>query len=134
MTENRRRYAPWLALAVLALGLFMTLLDLTIVNVLPDAVAAAIWSAETTAAAIGQVHGVRIRQRLGKLHVALARLHRTVQDDHARAAAELTVADRGAVFRDGGAGDALQRGDGRLKLDVGGRHRLSPPLPASRVS
>jgi len=33
MTENRRPYAPWLALAVLALGLFMTLLDLTIVNV-----------------------------------------------------------------------------------------------------
>ena len=33
MIENRRRSAPWLALAVLALGLFMTLLDLTIVNV-----------------------------------------------------------------------------------------------------
>jgi len=33
MTENRRPSAPWLALAVLALGLFMTLLDLTIVNV-----------------------------------------------------------------------------------------------------
>src|ERR1700736_2413273 len=33
MTENRRSAAPWLALAVLALGLFMTLLDLTIVNV-----------------------------------------------------------------------------------------------------
>src|SRR5438045_1784073 len=33
MTENRRSSAPWLALAVLALGLFMTLLDLTIVNV-----------------------------------------------------------------------------------------------------
>src|SRR5256885_14920943 len=33
MTENRRTSAPWLALAVLALGLFMTLLDLTIVNV-----------------------------------------------------------------------------------------------------
>jgi EmrB/QacA subfamily drug resistance transporter len=31
--ENRRPTAPWLALAVLALGLFMTLLDLTIVNV-----------------------------------------------------------------------------------------------------
>jgi len=31
--ENRRPSAPWLALAVLALGLFMTLLDLTIVNV-----------------------------------------------------------------------------------------------------
>src|SRR6202011_181485 len=28
MTENRRSAAPWLALAVLALGLFMTLLDL----------------------------------------------------------------------------------------------------------
>jgi EmrB/QacA subfamily drug resistance transporter len=33
MIQNRRRSAPWLALAVLALGLFMTLLDLTIVNV-----------------------------------------------------------------------------------------------------
>src|SRR5256886_11411544 len=33
MTENRQSSAPWLALAVLALGLFMTLLDLTIVNV-----------------------------------------------------------------------------------------------------
>jgi EmrB/QacA subfamily drug resistance transporter len=33
MIENRRASAPWLALAVLALGLFMTLLDLTIVNV-----------------------------------------------------------------------------------------------------
>jgi EmrB/QacA subfamily drug resistance transporter len=33
MTDNRRSVAPWLALAVLALGLFMTLLDLTIVNV-----------------------------------------------------------------------------------------------------
>src|SRR5438067_1796909 len=33
MTENRRSSAPRLALAVLALGLFMTLLDLTIVNV-----------------------------------------------------------------------------------------------------
>ena len=33
MTENRRPSAPWLALAVLAMGLFMTLLDLTIVNV-----------------------------------------------------------------------------------------------------
>src|SRR3989449_8409977 len=33
MTENRRPSAPWMALAVLALGLFMTLLDLTIVNV-----------------------------------------------------------------------------------------------------
>src|SRR5256886_14871382 len=33
MTENRRPSAPWLALAVLALGLFMTLLDLTIVNI-----------------------------------------------------------------------------------------------------
>jgi len=31
--ENTRPSAPWLALAVLALGLFMTLLDLTIVNV-----------------------------------------------------------------------------------------------------
>lgn len=33
MPETRRSSAPWLALAVLALGLFMTLLDLTIVNV-----------------------------------------------------------------------------------------------------
>src|ERR1700737_1309608 len=33
MSETRRSAAPWLALAVLALGLFMTLLDLTIVNV-----------------------------------------------------------------------------------------------------
>jgi EmrB/QacA subfamily drug resistance transporter len=33
MSANRRSSAPWLALAVLALGLFMTLLDLTIVNV-----------------------------------------------------------------------------------------------------
>jgi EmrB/QacA subfamily drug resistance transporter len=33
MLENRRSSAPWLALAVLGLGLFMTLLDLTIVNV-----------------------------------------------------------------------------------------------------
>ena len=33
MSENRRSSAPWLALTVLALGLFMTLLDLTIVNV-----------------------------------------------------------------------------------------------------
>src|SRR3979411_2914560 len=33
MSETRRSYSPWLALAVLALGLFMTLLDLTIVNV-----------------------------------------------------------------------------------------------------
>lgn len=33
MSENRRPSAPWLALTVLALGLFMTLLDLTIVNV-----------------------------------------------------------------------------------------------------
>ena len=33
MIENRRSASPWLALAVLALGLFMTLLDLTIVNV-----------------------------------------------------------------------------------------------------
>lgn len=33
MSETRRTYAPWPALAVLALGLFMTLLDLTIVNV-----------------------------------------------------------------------------------------------------
>jgi len=33
MPANGRRSAPWLALAVLALGLFMTLLDLTIVNV-----------------------------------------------------------------------------------------------------
>jgi EmrB/QacA subfamily drug resistance transporter len=33
MPENGRRSAPWLALTVLALGLFMTLLDLTIVNV-----------------------------------------------------------------------------------------------------
>jgi EmrB/QacA subfamily drug resistance transporter len=33
MPENRRQTTPWLALAVLALGLFMTLLDLTIVNV-----------------------------------------------------------------------------------------------------
>src|SRR2546430_3212403 len=33
MPESRRSSAPWLALAVLALGLFMTLLDLTIVNV-----------------------------------------------------------------------------------------------------
>jgi EmrB/QacA subfamily drug resistance transporter len=33
MPETRRTYAPWPALAVLALGLFMTLLDLTIVNV-----------------------------------------------------------------------------------------------------
>jgi EmrB/QacA subfamily drug resistance transporter len=33
MPENGRRSAPWLALSVLALGLFMTLLDLTIVNV-----------------------------------------------------------------------------------------------------
>src|SRR6202162_5120577 len=33
MIENRRPSAPWLALAVLALGLFMTLLDLTLLNV-----------------------------------------------------------------------------------------------------
>jgi EmrB/QacA subfamily drug resistance transporter len=33
MSETRRSSAPWLALSVLALGLFMTLLDLTIVNV-----------------------------------------------------------------------------------------------------
>src|SRR5205807_7497873 len=33
MSNNHRPSAPWLALAVLALGLFMTLLDLTIVNV-----------------------------------------------------------------------------------------------------
>jgi EmrB/QacA subfamily drug resistance transporter len=33
MSKNLRPSAPWLALAVLALGLFMTLLDLTIVNV-----------------------------------------------------------------------------------------------------
>ena len=33
MSETRRSSSPWLALAVLALGLFMTLLDLTIVNV-----------------------------------------------------------------------------------------------------
>jgi EmrB/QacA subfamily drug resistance transporter len=33
MSKNARPSAPWLALAVLALGLFMTLLDLTIVNV-----------------------------------------------------------------------------------------------------
>jgi EmrB/QacA subfamily drug resistance transporter len=33
MPVNSRRSAPWLALSVLALGLFMTLLDLTIVNV-----------------------------------------------------------------------------------------------------
>ena len=33
MSKNVRPAAPWLALAVLALGLFMTLLDLTIVNV-----------------------------------------------------------------------------------------------------
>src|SRR5438132_1832498 len=33
MIENGRRSAAWLALSVLALGLFMTLLDLTIVNV-----------------------------------------------------------------------------------------------------
>jgi len=33
MSQTRRSYSPWLALAVLALGLFMTLLDLTIVNV-----------------------------------------------------------------------------------------------------
>ncbi|HET9847794.1 MAG TPA: MFS transporter, partial [Candidatus Dormibacteraeota bacterium] len=33
MSETRRSSAPWLALTVLALGLFMTLLDLTIVNV-----------------------------------------------------------------------------------------------------
>ena len=33
MPANGRRSAPWLALSVLALGLFMTLLDLTIVNV-----------------------------------------------------------------------------------------------------
>ncbi len=33
MSETRRTSAPWLALAVLGLGLFMTLLDLTIVNV-----------------------------------------------------------------------------------------------------
>lgn len=33
MPVNGRRSAPWLALSVLALGLFMTLLDLTIVNV-----------------------------------------------------------------------------------------------------
>src|ERR1700716_1376290 len=33
MSKDVRSSAPWLALAVLALGLFMTLLDLTIVNV-----------------------------------------------------------------------------------------------------
>ena len=33
MSEARRPSSPWLALTVLALGLFMTLLDLTIVNV-----------------------------------------------------------------------------------------------------
>src|SRR5713101_10078612 len=33
MSKTARPSAPWLALAVLALGLFMTLLDLTIVNV-----------------------------------------------------------------------------------------------------
>ncbi len=33
MSETRRPSAPWLALGILALGLFMTLLDLTIVNV-----------------------------------------------------------------------------------------------------
>jgi EmrB/QacA subfamily drug resistance transporter len=33
MSQTRRSYSPWLALAVLALGLFITLLDLTIVNV-----------------------------------------------------------------------------------------------------
>jgi EmrB/QacA subfamily drug resistance transporter len=33
MSQIRRSSSPWLALAVLALGLFMTLLDLTIVNV-----------------------------------------------------------------------------------------------------
>src|SRR3982074_664213 len=33
MSQARRSSSPWLALAVLALGLFMTLLDLTIVNV-----------------------------------------------------------------------------------------------------
>src|SRR3979490_230012 len=33
MRKTVRPSAPWLALAVLALGLFMTLLDLTIVNV-----------------------------------------------------------------------------------------------------
>jgi EmrB/QacA subfamily drug resistance transporter len=33
MSQTRRSSSPWLALAVLALGLFMTLLDLTIVNV-----------------------------------------------------------------------------------------------------
>src|ERR671937_1139891 len=33
MSEARRPSSPWLALTVLALGLFMTLLDLTIVHV-----------------------------------------------------------------------------------------------------
>lgn len=32
-TTQGRQVSPWLALAVLALGLFMTLLDLTIVNI-----------------------------------------------------------------------------------------------------
>jgi len=38
MSKDVRPSAPWLALAVLVLGVFMTLLDLTIVNVAPSIV------------------------------------------------------------------------------------------------
>jgi MFS family permease len=44
MSENRRPFAPWLALAVLALGLFMTLLDLTIVNIAIPSIVVDLWA------------------------------------------------------------------------------------------
>src|SRR5205807_5682657 len=70
-----------------------------IFNRLPHDGARTVGTAESTATAVGQIDGERVSQRLGKLQVALGRLHGTVQHDQARTCAELAIADGGAVFR-----------------------------------
>jgi len=80
-----------------------------IFNCLTHDGARTVGTAESTATAVGQIYGVLVSQRLGKLQVALGRLHGAVQHDQARTCAELAIADGGAVFRDYGTGDGVAR-------------------------